>query len=106
MRHKHALIINSIVHEASLIIPPNISLHFRVKIAGFRKLQTDNFIMADKSGVSPKPDRAQEFLRFLEYTVPNDEWQKKAGPIITECKFIASYNWLDRVRATIVVPGE
>lgn len=34
-----------------------------------------------------------------------DDSTKVSGPVVEDCNYIASYNWLDKKHATILVPG-
>ncbi|KAK5263507.1 hypothetical protein LTR96_011091 [Exophiala xenobiotica] len=60
--------------------------------------------MANKDDTSPM-NQTQQFRRYLDLTTPTSGCEILARPSITECTFIASYNWLDCARATILIPG-
>ncbi|KAJ9607037.1 hypothetical protein H2200_008109 [Cladophialophora chaetospira] len=50
-------------------------------------------------------NQTQQFLGYLDITTPILGYESLAEPSITECTFIASYNWHDCPRPTILVPG-
>jgi len=61
--------------------------------------------MASKDSALPRPNPEQQFLRSLEPTASATEDGEAAEPVIANCEFIASYNWLNSALPTIVVPS-
>jgi len=57
----------------------------------------------------PRPDLSQHPLGELMTTITMSDLlaeEKKTTAKITDCQYVASYNWLSKAMPTILIPGQ